>query len=97
MVEQVQKDLEATFTCKQEEEFVENVGSKLTLTRDSTGLGMVKFMQPVLVHKLEEEYMPPKGMALKTPAVVGQVLVRGDGNGVVQESMAKMYRSVTAT
>ena len=36
-------------------------------------------------------------MATKTPAVIGQVLVKGDGNGAVQESMAKMYRSATAT
>ena len=59
LVEQVQKDLEEAFTCKQEGELVEYVGSKLTLTRDSTGLGTVKFTQPVLVCKLEEEYMPP--------------------------------------
>jgi hypothetical protein len=57
---------------------------------------MVKFMQPVLVQKLEEEYTPPIGMALKTPAVARQVLVKGDGDGAVQESKAKMYRSATA-
>jgi hypothetical protein len=54
-------------------------------------------MQPVLVHKLEEEYVPPIGMTSKTSAVTGQVLVKGDGNGVVQESKAKMYQSATAT
>ena len=41
--------------------------------------------------------MPPKGIALKRPAVRGQVLVKGDGDGAVQESVAKMYRSATAT
>jgi hypothetical protein len=46
-------------------------------------------MQLVLVCKLEEEYMPPEGMALKTSAVAGQVLVKGDGNGAVQESVEK--------
>ena len=48
------------------------------------GLGMVKFTQPVLVCKLEEEYTPPIGMASKTPAVTGQVLVKGDGDGALQ-------------
>ena len=57
---------------------------------------MVKFTQPVLVQKLEEEYTPPNGVASKTSAVAGQVLVQGDGDGTVQESMAKMYHSATA-
>ncbi len=67
------------------------MGSKFTLFRDDLGLGMVKFTQPVLVQKLEEEYAPPDRVALKTPAVAGQVLVKGDGDGTVQESKAKMY------
>ena len=54
-------------------------------------------MQLVLVHKLEEEDMPPQEIASKTPAITGQVLVKGDGNGAVQESMAKMYWLATAT
>ena len=35
------------------------VGSKLDLYRENSGLGKVKFTQPVLVRKLEEEYTPP--------------------------------------
>jgi len=85
------------FTCKREGELAEYVGSKLTLTRDSTGLGTVQFTQLVLVCKLEEEYMPPEGMASKAPAVTGQVLVKGDDDGAIQESVAKMYRSATET
>ena len=73
------------------------MGSKLTLTRDSTGIGMVKFKQPVLVCKLEEENKPSEGPALKTPAVAGQVLIKGNGDGAIQETKAKMYRSATAT
>jgi hypothetical protein len=97
MVEKVQKDLEEAFMCKEEGELMEYVGSKLTLTQHSTGLGTVKFIQPTLVRKLEEEYMPPIGMASRTPAVVGQVLVKGSGNGAVHESKAKMYQAATAT
>jgi hypothetical protein len=47
--------------------------------------------------KLEEEYMPPIGMASTTPAVMGQVLVKGNDNGAVHESKAKMYQAATAT
>ena len=76
---------------------MEYVGSKLTLSRDVVGLGVVKFTHPVLVQKLEEEYTPPNGVASKMPAVAGQVLVKGDGDGTVQESIAKIYQSATAT
>ena len=96
MVEQAQRDLEKAFMCKHEEELMEYEGDKLTLSRDNPGLGMIKFTQPVLVQKLEEEYAPSIG-ASKTPAVTGQVLVKGDGDGMVQDSLAKMYQSATAT
>ena len=97
MVEQAQQDLRRAFTCKYEGKLTEYVASKLDLYRDNLGLGRVKFTQPVLVQKLEEEYTPPDGIALKAPAVEGQVLVKGDGDGMVHESMAKMYQSATAT
>ena len=93
MVEQVQKDLEVAFTCKQEGKLKEYFGSKFTLICSSMGLGVVKFTQPVLVCKVEEEYMSSKGTALKTPAFMGQVLVKRDGN----EESQKMYQSATAT
>ena len=76
MVEQAQQDLERAFMCKHFGELTKYVGSKLTLSRDDLGLGMVKFIQLVLVQKLEEEFTPPDGVALKTPAVAGQVLVK---------------------
>ena len=54
-------------------------------------------MQPALVHKLEEEYTSPKETASKTHAVRRQILVKGDGDEAVPESLAMMYRSATAT
>ena len=90
IVEQAQQDLVRSFTCKCEGELTEYVGSKLTLSRDDSGLGMVKFTQLVLVWKLEEEYTPLNGVASKIRVVVGQVLVKGDGDWKVQESMAKI-------
>ncbi len=51
----------------------------------------------MLMRKLEEEYKPSVGVASKTPAVAGQVLVKGDGDGMVNDSLSKMYLSATAT
>jgi len=55
LVDKVQQDLEWTFTCKCQVKFTKCVGSKITIDRASNSLGTVKFMQPVLVHKLVEE------------------------------------------
>ena len=60
-------------------------------------MGCIRFTQPVLVKKLEEEYKTPDGPVSKTPAVAGQVLVKGDGNGAVAPNTAKLYRSATVT
>ena len=97
LVEQVQQDLEKAFTCKREGELTEYMGSKLTLTRDGDGKGTIKFTQPVLIQKLNEEYTVPDGPVSKTPAVAGQVLVKGDGEGTVSLEQSKMYQSATAT
>jgi hypothetical protein len=37
------------------------------------------------------------GPVSKLPAVAGQVLMKGDGDGAAIEAQAKMYSSVTAT
>ena len=37
------------------------------------------------------------GPVSKTPAVAGQVLVKGDGEGTLTTNQIKMYRSATAT
>ncbi len=55
LVEQVQRDLEKAFTCKRKGELTEYMGSKLTLNRDDEGKGTIKFTQPVLIQKLNEE------------------------------------------
>ncbi len=44
-----------------------------------------------------QQIQPPDGPASKTPAVAGQVFVKGDGNGAVVPNTAKFYRSATAT
>ena len=96
LVEQVQRDLEKAFTCKRKGELTEYVGNKL-ITRDADRRGTVRFTQPVLIKKLNEEYEMPEGPVSKTPAVAGQVLVKGDGDGTVSSDTIKIYRSATAT
>ena len=85
LVEQVQRDLEKAFTSKREGALTEYVGSKLSVMRDEEGQGTVKFTQPVLVKKLMEEYKVPNGPVSQTPAVAGQVLVKGDDDGTATQ------------
>ena len=97
LVEQVQHNLEKAFTCKREGELMEYMGSKLTFTRDDDGKGMIKFTQPVLIKKLNEEYKISDGPVSKMPVVAAQVLMKGDGEGTVSLEQTKMYHSATAT
>ena len=97
-VKQLVKDLEDSFECKCEGELKEYVGSKIDIVRKSDGLATVKFTQPVLIQKLEDEYELPGGTRTpKTPAAAGQTLVKGDGSGTVSDEAATVYRSGTAT
>jgi hypothetical protein len=97
LVEQVQQDLEKVFMCNHEGELTEYMGSKLTFKRDVEGKGIIRFTQPVLIKKLKEEYEVPEGLVSRTPAVAGQVLVKGEGDDTVSVEQIKMYRSTTAT
>ena len=96
-MDKVQRDLESAFTCKREGELSEYVGSKITIQRGKDGLGTVKFTQPVLIQKLEDEYKLTGGSAPRLPAIAGQVLIKGKGTGIVDRERVKRYRSATAT
>ena len=96
-VEQCKKDLAAAFAIKPEGEMTEYVGSKIDVKRLDNGVRSVKFTQPVLVQKLKDEFdLPAGGAAPKTPAVAGQVLIKGDGSGTLGGQRATKYRSGTA-
>ena len=51
----------------------------------------IRFTQPVLVQKLDEEYKPPDGPVSKTPAVAGQVLLKCHGKRAVVQDIANMF------
>ena len=75
----------------------EYVGSKIDVKRLDNGVRSVKFTQPVLVQKLKDEFdLSAGGAAPKTPAVAGQVLIKGDGSGTLGGQRATKYRSGTA-
>jgi len=94
LVERVQQDLEKAFTCKREWELTEYVDSKLTFNHNTEGKRTVRFTQPVLIKKFNEEYEVPEGPVLKTPAVEGQVLVTWDGDGTVRLRETGLLHSV---
>ena len=54
-IEQVKSDLNDAFVCNAEGELKEYVRNKIDFSCGKNGLGMVKFTQPVLVQKLENE------------------------------------------
>lgn len=56
LVEKAQQELEAAFMCKQEGPLMECVGSKISVWHDDIGLGTIKVMQHVLLHKLWDLY-----------------------------------------
>ena len=71
-VERVKTDLMKSFECICKGALTEYVGSKIDIERKTSGLAVVKFTQPVLVQKLQYEYIEELGgRALMTPAVAG--------------------------
>ena len=58
-VEQIRNDLKEVFVCKCEGAMKEYVGNKIDFGRNENGLGIIKFTQPVLIQKLEDEFELP--------------------------------------
>ena len=75
----------------------EYVGSKIDIVRKSNGIEDINFTQAILVQKLADKYLTEGGRSPKTPAVYGQVLVRGYGSGTVEDKEVTVYRLGTAT
>ena len=58
----------------------------------------MKFTQPVLVQKLEDEYIEEfSGRASVTPSVAGQLLVKRDDSRIMSMEKTTRYRPATAT
>ena len=97
-VERMKSDLMSAFECKPEGPLTEYVGSKIDITRKENGIARVKFTQPVQLQKLKDEFLIPiEGKNPLTPAVAGQVLLKGDGSGTIDPKEITKFRSGTAT
>ena len=57
----------------------------------------MKFIKPVLIQKLEDEYDLTDGIAVNIHAVAGQVLIKGNDSDTVSGALVNKYRSATAT
>ena len=77
--------MEKSFTCKHKGIH----GQQLTFNCDDNGKGTVKFMQPVLIKKINDKYKMSDGPVSKTPAVAGQVLMKVDEVGTVSPKQIK--------
>lgn len=93
----MQQELEKAFTYKCRGPLTEYVGIKITIHCDGSGLQTVEFTEPVLIHKLWEEYGPMDGPASWLPAVTGIVIVKRDGEETMSDAKAKMYWLAVAT
>lgn len=78
LVKTVVQDLETVFTCKYKGPLAEYVGRTITITWDANLMGHVKFMRPVLVQKLAEEYPPTVGPLPKLPVTLRHMHVKED-------------------
>ena len=76
-VKQIKLDLKEAFVWKCKGALEEYMGNKIDFNQNSDRLGRIKFTQPVLFQKLEDEFELLKGEPLRMPAVTGQVPVWG--------------------
>ncbi len=92
----MEADLNKAFACKSEGKLTEYIGSKVDMTQDESGLDTIKIIQPVMVQKLEESFDVAGGRDPRTPALAGQVLVRGDGSNMLGPVEMTKFRPGTA-
>ena len=95
-VKQIKDDLKSAFECTCEGALTDYVGSRIDIKRKSNRFADVKFTQPVLMQKLKDEHLESmEGKAHKIPALAGQIMVKGDGSGTMEDREATVYRSGT--
>ena len=92
----LEADITSVFEANAEPVFNEYVGNKIDISRGDDGIATVKFTQPVLIQKLEENHTPMMKRAPQTPAVPGSNLSKGDGTDMITMEQATKYRSLTA-
>jgi hypothetical protein len=92
----LEADITTAFEAKAEPIFNEYVGNKIDINRGNDGIATIKFTQPVLIQKLEENHTPIMSRVPKTPAVPWSNLCKGDGTDLITAEQATKYRSLMA-
>lgn len=89
-VARAKEEMMNRFDCDEVGELEEYVGCKIDINREERS---VKITQPVLLQSFVDEFELPDGYAPRTPAIAGDVLVRGEIIDQVSNEEQKMYRS----
>jgi hypothetical protein len=76
----------------------EYLGNAVTIKRDSSGLGEVKFTQPVLLKKLQDNFPIEDNRIPRTPAAPGSELSKDESSPELSKEEAfKFSRTMLAT
>ena len=92
-----EREIKSEMEIKAEPEFNEYLGNAITIKRDSTGLGEVKFTQPVLLQKLRDNCPPENNRIPRTPAAPGTELSKDESSPELGKEQGFKYRSLVAT
>jgi len=78
------------FECSDQGPIQEYLGCKIDYDKR---LRFMKITQPVLLQSFVDEFDLPEGQIPRTPAIPGSVLIRDEKDTLLDEEMAKKYRS----
>jgi hypothetical protein len=92
-----EREIKSEMEIKAEPEFKEYLGNAITIKRDTTGLGEVKFTQPLLLQKLKDNCPPENNQIPRTPAAPGTELSKDESSAELSKEQAFKFRSLLAT
>jgi hypothetical protein len=90
-------EIKSELEAKAEPVFEEYLGNAVTIKRDSSGLGEVKFTQPVLLQKLKDNFPIEDNRIPRTPAAPGSELSKDESSPELSKEEAFKFRSMLAT
>lgn len=88
-VNQSMAEMKSRFDCDEVNDLSEYVGCQLHHDREN---GTLKFTQPVLIQSFVDEFELPARGDFSTPAAAGQILIRGDKKGMLNEELQYKFR-----
>jgi hypothetical protein len=82
-------EMKARFDCDEVSDLSEYVGCRLHHDKEA---GAIKFTQPVLIQSFVDEFELPERGDFRTPAAAGQILIRGDNEGMLDDKHQHLFR-----